>query len=126
MTYMNLSGKSVLAAVRDYNLVAPDCLLVVDDVSLPFGTLRLRARGSAGGHNGIASVLGALQTLEVPRLRCGVGHPMKTGGLADYVTDDFDIEERTQLDSFIERATDAALLWLRLGIDRAMNRVNAG
>jgi len=126
MTYMNLSGKSVLAAVRDYNLVTPDCLLVVDDVSLPFGTLRLRARGSAGGHNGIASVLGALQTLEVPRLRCGVGHPMKTGGLADYVTDDFDTEERTQLDPFVEKATDAVLLWLRLGIDRAMNRVNAG
>jgi PTH1 family peptidyl-tRNA hydrolase len=126
MTYMNLSGKSVLAAVRDFNLFTTDCLLVVDDVALPFGTLRLRARGSAGGHNGIASVLGALQTLEVPRLRCGVGHPLDTRGLADYVTDDFGLEERAQLDLFIEKATDAVLLWLRLGIDRAMNRVNAG
>jgi PTH1 family peptidyl-tRNA hydrolase len=126
MTYMNLSGKSILAAVRDFDLVTPDCLLVVDDVALPFGALRLRARGSAGGHNGIASVLGALQTLEVPRLRCGVGHPLETRGLADYVTDDFDTQERAHLDSFIEKAADAVLLWLRLGIDRAMNRVNAG
>jgi len=126
MTYMNLSGKSVLAAVREYNLVASDCLLVVDDVALPFGALRLRASGSAGGHNGIASVIGAIQTLEIPRLRGGVGRPIDTRGLADFVTDDFDSEERKLLDPFIERATEAVLLWLRLGIDRAMNRVNAG
>ena len=126
MTYMNLSGKSVLAAIREYNLHPSECLLVVDDIALPFGSLRLRARGSAGGHNGIASVLGAVQTLEVPRLRCGVGRPLTAMGLADYVTDAFDSEEQASLDSFIERAAEAALLWLRLGIDRAMNRVNAG
>ncbi len=126
MTYMNLSGKSLLSAVREFNLVPEECLIVVDDVALPFGTLRMRANGSAGGHNGIASVLGALQTLSVPRLRCGVGRPVQAKGLADYVTDDFDREERLLLDAFVERAADAAMLWLRLGIDRAMNRVNAG
>jgi PTH1 family peptidyl-tRNA hydrolase len=87
--------------------------------------LRLRASGSAGGHNGIASILGALQTLEVPRLRCGVGRPVSEKGLADYVTDDFSVQERHLLDPFVEKAAEAVLLWLRLGIDRAMNRVNA-
>ena len=126
LTFMNLSGKSVLAAFRELGLVASECLLVVDDVALPFGTLRLRARGSAGGHNGIASVLGALQTFDVPRLRCGVGRPLNTRGLADYVTDNFDKEESASLESFFEKGADAVLLWLRLGIDRAMNRINAG
>jgi PTH1 family peptidyl-tRNA hydrolase len=126
MTYMNLSGKSVLAAVRDLNLSPKECLIVVDDVALPFGTLRLRASGSAGGHNGIASVLGALQTLDVPRLRCGIGRPIQAKGLADYVTDRFDEEEQARLDAFLEKAAEAVMLWLRLGIDRAMNRVNAG
>jgi len=126
LTYMNLSGKSVLAAVRELNLPPEECLIVVDDVALPFGTLRLRASGSAGGHNGIASILGALQTLHVPRLRCGIGRPVQAKGLADYVTDRFDSEEQGQLDSFLEKAADAVMLWIRLGIDRAMNRVNAG
>ncbi len=125
LTYMNLSGKSILSAVRELNLVPEECLVVVDDVALPFGTLRLRASGSAGGHNGIASILGALQTLEVPRLRCGVGRPVSEKGLADYVTDDFSVQERHLLDPFVEKAAEAVLLWLRLGIDRAMNRVNA-
>ncbi len=126
MTYMNLSGKSVLAAGRELQIIPSDCLIVVDDVALPFGALRLRARGSAGGHNGIASILGAFQTLDIPRLRCGVGLPENRRGLADYVTNPFDDDEKVQLDLFLEKAADSVLLWLRLGVDRAMNRINAG
>lgn len=125
-TFMNVSGEAV-AAVRDAAGVEPSALLVVlDDVALPLGTLRLRRRGSDGGHNGLASVIEALGTTEVPRLRLGVGAARMPPPefLAEFVLARFEPEERLAVDRMIARAAEAAQCWAESGIDAAMNVFN--
>lgn len=103
MTYMNESGRSVRAYI-DYFKLSPASLLVVsDDVELPFDTLRFRARGSSGGHNGLKSIEQHLGTQEYMRLKMGVGKDVQNGTLADYVLDGFKPEELALLPSFLER-----------------------
>ena len=121
-TFMNLSGRSVREAVAWYRLPAEDLLVVQDDLDLPFGGLRLRARGTAGGHNGVASVVASLGTTEVPRLKIGIGR-----GRADpesYVLARFSPEQERELPDLIVQAADAVELWLAEGIVASMNRVN--
>jgi PTH1 family peptidyl-tRNA hydrolase len=84
-TYMNLSGKSVSEASRYYDVAPEDILIVFDDTALPFGTLRYRSTGSAGGHKGMISIIAALGTLDVPRLRIGVGSPPDVVAKRDWV-----------------------------------------
>ncbi len=122
LTYMNRSGEAVEGLVRRYGLRPQEVLVIYDDVDLPVGTIRVRPRGSSGGHRGMASVIEALGTEEVPRVRIGIGRP--TGDAADYVLSRFAPEERPRIREAIERAADAVEVVLREGIQRAMERFN--
>jgi PTH1 family peptidyl-tRNA hydrolase len=123
-TWMNLSGKSVREASDFYKMNTEDILIICDDVALPFGKLRIRAKGSAGGHNGLASIIGALGTLEVPRLRVGVGNKPNGGNMRNWVLGHFANEERDELPTLIDKAAEAALIWANEGIEIAMNVTN--
>ena len=124
LTMMNLSGEAV-AAVAGFYKVDPSAMLVAaDDVNLPLGRLRLRAGGTAGGHNGLKSIIGCLGTEEFPRLRVGVGRGDPRRDLADHVLAVFDSDERDEVDRAIARAADAVETFLAEGIEAAMNRYN--
>jgi PTH1 family peptidyl-tRNA hydrolase len=123
-TWMNLSGKSVREVFSFYKMNAEDVLVVCDDVALPFGNLRIRAKGSAGGHNGLASILGALGTLEIPRLRVGVGNKPDGGDLRNWVLGHFPDEDKDKILALIDKAAEAALMWAEEGIEKAMNVIN--
>lgn len=123
VTYMNLSGKAVKAASARFRIPAECILVIYDDVALPFGRLRLRAAGSAGGHHGMASVLGAMGTLTVPRLRIGIGSPAD-GDVASWVLSDFADEELAQLPEVMGRCVQAVEAWLSMDMERAISYVN--
>jgi PTH1 family peptidyl-tRNA hydrolase len=125
-TYMNRSG-AALARLRAQPEFDPahDLLVLVDDYALPLGTYRLRASGSAGGHNGLKSVEGALRSQDYARLRIGVGPlPPETDDSADYVLAEFSSEERAAVDQLLEPMAEAVECWLAEGIEAAMNRYN--
>lgn len=124
LTFMNRSGDAVGGLARYYDIDAGDLLIVYDDVDLPFGRLRARARGSAGTHNGMRSVVERLGTLELPRLRLGVGRGDRRRDLADHVLSKFEADERAGLESFINRAADAAEMFAVEGIAKVMNAYN--
>lgn len=121
-TYMNLSGHSVREAAAWYKVPRPDLLVVLDDLDLPFGTLRLRAEGSAGGHNGLRSVVEQLGGLDVPRLRIGIGRG--PGHAVAQVLSRFSPEEERELPEVVAAAADCCELWLAEGAIAAMNRCN--
>ena len=123
---MNASGEAVAGLCKNNDIDPTDACVIFDEVALPLGTLRLRARGSAGGHNGMASILDALGTKEVPRLRVGVrgGRYSRQRDLADYVLEPFAKEERELFEETVERAVEALRVWLSEGIDAAMKRAN--
>jgi PTH1 family peptidyl-tRNA hydrolase len=124
LTWMNLSGSSVLAARDFYKIEFGDMLVICDDFNLPCETLRLRTGGSAGGQNGLADVIARLGSTAVPRLRLGIG-PVPAGRKpADFVLGRFSAEEREKVGPMLERAADAAEEWVALGIQAAMNRYN--
>ena len=124
LTWMNLSGSSLLAARDFYKIDHDDILVLCDDFQLPTGTIRLRASGSAGGQNGLADVLARLGTNGVPRLRIGIGPVSPGWKTADFVLGRFSKDEREAVDATLERAADAAEEWAALGIEAAMNRYN--
>ena len=124
LTWMNLSGASVLAARDFYKLDHSDILVICDDFQLPTDTIRLRGSGSAGGQNGLADVLARLGSSAIPRLRVGVG-PVPAGWkTADFVLGKFTPSERSDIDVLRDRAADAAEEWVARGIEAAMNRYN--
>ena len=112
LTYMNLSGEAVACLVRKHQLPLSNLLVVVDDAALPFGRLRFRAEGSAGGHNGLKSIEACVQTISYARLRVGIGDS-GGGDLADYVLSSFTPEERDALPELYERAAKAVELWIQ-------------
>lgn len=124
MTYMNLSGRAVRAAVDFYKLPLENLLVVCDDFNLPLGQLRLRAKGSHGGQNGLRDIQQQLGTDHYPRLRIGVGQPAP-GDAVDFVLTRFKADERRVIDEALARAVQAVLTWCRDGIAAAMNRFNA-
>jgi PTH1 family peptidyl-tRNA hydrolase len=124
LTYMNNSGDAVAALSRYYDIAPADTLVVVDEVALPFCKLRARARGSAGGHNGLKSVIARLGSTEFPRLRLGVGRGDGRRDLADHVLAKFESGERADLETFIARAADAAEMFAVDGIGTVMNTYN--
>jgi PTH1 family peptidyl-tRNA hydrolase len=124
LTFMNRSGDAVAALARYYDIAAEDMLVVVDEVDLPFGRLRARARGSAGTHNGLKSIVARLGTTEFPRLRLGVGRGDSRRDLADHVLSTFESGERAELESFIARAADAAGMFAATDIGTVMNAYN--
>lgn len=124
-TYMNLSGASVRELVREY-AVQPeqDLIVIYDELDLPFGSIRVRQRGSSAGHNGIASVIGALGTQEIMRIRLGVGPDHPVGDGARYVLSQFKKAQYPALDEVLDTAANAVSVILKDGIGAAMNRFN--
>lgn len=122
MTFMNLSGPPVRTCLGFRECPPSDCLVVVDDMALPLGSLRLRGEGGSGGHHGLDSLIEALGTSAFPRLRVGIGAAPGDG--ASHVLGRFAPEERPVLEETLSRAADAALCWAREGLDAAMNRFN--
>jgi len=129
LTYMNLSGRVLRSYLRrPFWTPAKDLLVVVDEVALPVGRYRLRARGSAGGHNGLRSVEATIGNREYPRLRIGVGPSEERKGiyedLADFVLAPFARDERDDVVALLSKLENAVELWIREGIERAMNAHN--
>ena len=123
-TFMNLSGFAVAEFASYRNIDHGDLLIVVDDVDLPLGRMRARARGSAGTHNGLKSVVGQLGTTDFPRLRIGVGRGDTRRDLADYVLAKFEAAEQAALNDIVARAADAAEMFAAEDIEKVMNRYN--
>ena len=125
-TYMNLSGETVacLLAKQEAKNGAQDLIVISDDLALPFGTIRLRRRGSAGGHNGLKSIIAATKTDEFIRLRIGIQPEHPVGDTKNFVLDEFSKSERAELDKILERSADALRAVLRDGIDKAMAEYN--
>jgi PTH1 family peptidyl-tRNA hydrolase len=125
-TYMNCSGAAVTEAVAELPVGDPrqDLLIVLDDMDLPFGRLRLRPAGGAGGHRGLADILEELGSREVPRLRFGVGRPREEAGAVEHVLERFSPEEERSLPAHIERAARAVAAALFEGVTPAMNAFN--
>ena len=124
LTYMNRSGEAVAALARYYDIAPSDLLIVVDEVALPFTRLRARARGSAGGHNGLKSVIAGLGSTDFPRLRLGVGRGDARRDLADHVLAKFEKGEQAELETFIARAAEAAEMFAVADIGQVMNTYN--
>src|SRR3954447_13006388 len=124
MTYMNLSGRSVQTALAFYQLEPKDLLVVLDDVALPCGKLRLRAGGSSGGHNGLKDIERALGTSQYPRLRIGVDPPPPRVPQRDWVLGRFPPEQRSLIDPAVARACGAIGVWMDKGITMAMTQFN--
>ncbi len=124
-TYMNRSGISVAQAARN-NVQEPaeDLLIVTDDVNLPLGRLRIRAGGSAGGHNGLKSIIEHLGTQEFPRLRIGVGDERRGADLADHVLSKFRPDEWPEVERAIDRAAEAVLRFVEEGVERTASEFN--
>lgn len=127
LTYMNRSGNALapLLHQRDFD-VAKDLLVVVDDVALPVGRIRVRARGSAGGHNGLKSVEATLGTREYARLRIGVGAPPPGRDLAEWVLSPFDAEDEDTILSLLPLVGEVIDAWIREGVEAAIARAAGG
>jgi PTH1 family peptidyl-tRNA hydrolase len=129
-TYMNLSGLSVAALIQELELDVKDVIVIYDELALPLGTIRIRERGSAGGHNGVKSISGVLGTEEWLRVRIGVGKPaledgreIKAGG-KDYLLSPMRKQELAVLDEVLDRVEDAVEMVLTQGVGAAMNEFN--
>ena len=125
ITYMNLSGEAVRPAADFYRVPSERVLVVSDDTALPLGRLRIRTKGSAGGHNGLKNIIQHLGTEEFPRLRVGVGEkPHPDYDMADWVLSKFTGEDKKAIDAAVKRAADAIECILAEGIDRGMGKFN--
>jgi PTH1 family peptidyl-tRNA hydrolase len=124
LTYMNLSGAAVSALVKNKNIALKNILVVCDDLDLPFGQIRLRAKGSAGGHNGLKSIINTLGSMEFPRLRGGIGRPGDRDQTVDFVLDRFSGPEKKQLPDYLKAAVECCESWMTLGVDEAMSQFN--
>ena len=124
MTYMNLSGRAVRAAMDFFQAGPADILVVLDDLALPCGKLRLRKGGSSGGHNGLIDIERALSTDQYPRLRVGIDPPPPNVPGKAYVLGRWSPQQKEQIDQAIPRACEAITTWIEQGIEPAMNRFN--
>ena len=121
-TYMNLSGEAVAPLLRKEEIGTDGLLVIYDDMDLEVGKLRIRGRGSCGGHNGIRSIIETTGTENFARIRVGIGH--RTGNGADYVLSPFEEAEKPVIDKVLDAAADAVILILRRGLSQAMNEYN--
>ncbi len=123
-TFMNLSGQAVQGLVRFYKVPLENLIIAHDDLDLPFGTLRIRPGGGAGGQKGIKSTIQHLGTQDFPRLRLGIGRPPGRMDAAAYVLQDFAKGDQQILSETLDRATDAVETFISAGLDKAMNQFN--
>ncbi len=123
-TYMNLSGKAVGHWLNSLKLTADQMLVITDDIAIPFGKLRIRAKGSAGGHNGLKHIEQTLGHNNYPRLRFGVGDSFNKGKQVDFVLSKFSEDEQPELQTLIEKAADAVISFGTIGLERTMNQFN--
>ena len=121
--FMNRSGEAIAAAVGFYKLGVSDLLVVTDDMALEPGRIRIRTKGSSGGHNGLANIIEKLGTESIGRLRIGIGQSDREDAV-DFVLDEPTVEERPLLDEAIARSQEAVLCWVKDGIEAAMNEFN--
>lgn len=123
-TFVNRSGEAATYLLARFRVSPQELLVIFDDIALPSGALRLRLGGSAGGHNGVTSIIEALGTRELPRLRIGIGHPPEGADQVAYVLGAMSEEEQRAADDAVERAAQAVATVLADGITAAMNRFN--
>jgi len=125
LTFMNECGEAMRLLRSRYDLASQDLLVTLDDLSLPLGRLRIRERGTAGGHHGLESILQAMESSEILRLRLGVGEDQMPQGKAEFVLSDFPAERQTEVNEMITRACEAVKTILRDGVSKAMAVYNA-
>ena len=123
-TYMNLSGKAVRYWMNELKIQPENLMVISDDLNIPFGTLRLRKNGSAGGHNGLTNINELIGTQEYARIRVGIGNEFGRGQQVDYVLGALSKEEMEEMPDVCKRVIDGVKAWARIGPDRAMNTVN--
>ena len=123
-TYMNLSGKAVNYWMQAEKIPVENILVLTDDLSLPFGTIRIKKKGSDGGHNGLTDVIATLGTNEFPRLRFGIGSEFSKGKQVDYVLGNWNKEEQDQLTEKVNKAIQVIKSFISIGIDRTMTDFN--
>ncbi len=124
-TYMNNSGMAVLDLYNFYKMPISNIIVIVDDIDIDFATIRIRAKGSAGSHNGLKSIIYHLQSEDFPRVKIGIGKKKEDQDLGDFVLSRFDVKEREQIDLAIERAALAVETIIKDGINKAMNEFNS-
>lgn len=120
-TYMNLSGKAINYWLQELKIPKENLLVIVDEVALPFGKIRLKPNGSAGGHNGLKNIELLLNTQEYPRVRVGIGNNYGKGQQVDYVLGNFTQEEFAELPAIMDRVIETIKAFGTIGIERAMN-----
>ena len=123
-TYMNLSGKAVRYWMNELKMPLENLLVISDDLNLPFGTLRLRKGGSAGGHNGLTNITEMLGTQDYARIRVGIGNDFSRGGQIDFVLGELSADEKAMMPGICERVIEGIKAFATVGPDRAMNVVN--
>lgn len=121
-SYMNVSGPPVARLAKKFGVAAP--LVVNDDLDLPLGTIRFRAQGTAGGHHGLESIIGALGTDRFPRLKIGIGRPANRQAIVDWVLSPFALEEQETLDQALDRAAQALHDVIEQGMDKAISGIS--
>ena len=123
-TYMNLSGKAVRYWMNELKIQPENLLVISDDLNIPFGTLRLRKNGSAGGHNGLTNITELIGTQEYARIRVGIGNDFGRGQQVGYVLGELSADEKAEMADISKRVIDGVKAWATVGPDRAMNVIN--
>ena len=123
-TYMNLSGKAVRYWMNELKIPVENIIIISDDLNIPFGTLRLRKNGSAGGHNGLTNITELIGTQEYARIRVGIGNDFGKGQQVGFVLGELSKEEKDEMVNISKRVIDGVKAWATIGVDRAMNTVN--
>ncbi|MBO4475506.1 MAG: aminoacyl-tRNA hydrolase [Bacteroidales bacterium] len=123
-TYMNLSGNAIRYWLNELDIPLENLIVICDDINLPFGTIRMRTRGSDGGHNGLGNIEELLQTRDYARIRVGVGHEFGEGGQIDFVLGGFFPEQLVQLPSIAEKVRSGVQTWALAGAQKAMTELN--
>lgn len=125
LTFMNLSGLAVGLLAKKYKIDLKNLVVVCDDLDLDLGRIKIRPRGSSGGHRGLQSIIDSLGTIEFPRLRIGINRPLRNRDAVRYVLSDFNKKEKAQLEKTVSRSCDCIQTWISDGVNEAMNIFNA-
>jgi len=123
-TYMNLSGKAVQYHLQHHKIPISNLLIITDELALPFGTIRIKSKGSDGGHNGLKSIQESIQTQEYTRMRMGIGANFPKGKQVDYVLQNFSLEEQAEMEQFLNPASNAILSYVFHGLQNTMTNFN--